>query len=86
MQSIAILNAIDAARNRVGANTKLVNETREAHQFAVQKGLIANEKRLRQQLKRQETSLAIAQAELAELEKVGKEDGDLLTPTKNGRK
>lgn len=87
MQSIELLNMLEATRSRAAAQQNLLTKTREAHAFALQKHLVANEKKLRAQIKRQEMALALTNAEVIELEKACKEAGDLLTPPdKSGNK
>lgn len=80
MQSIDLLNMLEQTRQRAHTQSALLAKTREAHAFALQKNLIANEKKLRSQIKRQEMALALTNAEVIELEKASKEAGDLLTP------
>ena len=57
-----------AAQQRVARNEALVNETRAALELAVKNKMLKASERLSAQLKRQETALAHAVAELREWE------------------
>lgn len=61
-----------AAQKRVAAAQDLVNETRALMENAVKNKMIKTAERLGNQLKRQETALAHATAELKEWESAGK--------------
>lgn len=86
MQSIQLLNMLEAARNRANNMARLVAETKAQHSAAVKNSMIATAKRLNGQLKRQEMSLALANEEVREIEAGLAREGDLLTDKTGNKK
>lgn len=86
MPSIDQLNMLEKAKARAGNCARIVSETRKQHDIAVAKSMIHVAKRLRAQLTRQDTALAIANAEVREIEQSLAAEGDLVTEAQNGKK
>lgn len=82
MQSIDTLNMLEKARQRANTQAHLVETTQREHDIAIAQSMNATAKRLRTQLKRQQMSLALTQAEIREIEQSIAKEGDLVTPKK----